>query len=132
MTTKITIKKPNLNFNLDKEIREKVAAKIIEHAVLTAPVDIGNYQSHIKFDGANTVIAEAKYSAAIEYGVQEHDIYPVEKKALAFKVNGKNVVVKKAHIPARKPNPVMRNAAKETQKEVPQIVKDIFKENGIN
>lgn len=129
MTTKVTIKKPNLNFNLDKEIREKVAAKIIEHAVLTAPVDTGNYQSHIVFDGANTVIAEAKYSAYIEYGTTG-DIVPVNKKALRFVKDGKEIFTKR--VKQRKPNPVMRNAAKETQKEVPQIVKDIFKENGLN
>lgn len=134
MTTKVTIKTPDFNKwkNVIQDTVIKTGLKIEEVAKETAPVDTGNYRSQISYDGSNTVIAQANYSAAIEYGVQEHDIYPVEKKALAFKVNGKNVVVKKAHIPARKPKPVMRNAAKEVQKEIPQIFKEAQRENGIN
>lgn len=130
--TKVTIKPLKINTEgLQEEILLKVGEKIVENAVQIAPTNTGNYKSLIAYDNSNMVIAQAQYSADIEYGTQAHIIEPKTKKALSFKLNGKDVVYKKVNHPGTKPNPVMRNAAKQTQKEVPAIIRQIFKERGL-
>ena len=130
--TKITVKADFSKWKaaLD-DLRNKTGLKIVENAVENAPVDTGNYRSEIRYDGSNTVTANAKYSAAIEYGTQPHDILPNTKKALAFQINGKDIIVKKVHHPGTRPNPVMRSAAATVQKQIPQIWKEAQKENGL-
>lgn len=131
--TKITVKSPDFG-KLERalnDLRTKTGNAVVENAVETAPSDSGNYKSHIKFDGSNTVIAQANYSAAIEYGTEPHEITPDTKKALAFNYNGKYIVRKKVHHPGTKPNPVMRNAAAKVQKEIPQLWQEAQKENGL-
>lgn len=109
----------------------KTGLKIEQVAKENAPVDTGNYRSQISYDGANEIVAQAQYSADIEYGTQAHEIKPVTKKALHFKKGGKDVFAMRANIPARPPKPVMRNAANQVQKEIPRIFKEAQKANGL-
>lgn len=131
--TKITVKSPDFGKwqKAVNDLRVKTGFSIVENAVNNAPTNTGNYKSQIEFDGSNTVIAQANYSAAIEYGTEPHIIEPNERQALAFQSNGQNVVVKKVHHPGTKPNPVMRNAAAKVQKEIPQLWEQVQKENGL-
>ena len=132
--TRITIKSPKgieLLKNAIQDLTIKTGFKIEENAKESAPVDTGYYRSQINYDGSNNVIASAQYSAAIEYGVPEHEIKPVFAQALHFVKDGNDVFAKRALIPARRPNPVMRNAAAQTQKEIPQIWKEALRDNGL-
>lgn len=131
--TKVTIKNPDFSKwkQAVNDLRIKTGLKIEEIAKETAPVDTGNYRSQIIFDGANEVVAQANYSAALEYGTRAHEIKPVTAQALHFKQNGKDVFYKKVMHPATKPKPTMRNAAKETQKQIPQIWQEVQKANGL-
>ena len=136
---KVEIKTPDFDVNgLQEEILLKVGGKIVEHAVNNAPSRTGNYKSQISYDGGNEVVAHAKYSAAIEYGfdnyeetVREHQ--RVIKKAFGKELNPPVIATVKEHTRKmnREPNPVMRNAAAQTQKEIPQIVGQILKEHGL-
>ena len=131
--SKVTIKQPDFD-KWKAAIQDtviKTGLKIEQVAKETAPVDTGNYRSQINFDGANEIIAQANYSADIEYGTQPHVIKPVTAKALHFKKGGKDVFAMRANIPARPPKPVMRNAANQVQKEIPQIFKEAQKANGL-
>ena len=138
--TKVTVKTPDFGrFKkaLD-DLRNKTGLKIVENAVNNAPVDTGNYRSEIRYDGANTVTANAKYSAAIEYGFEHYEEKVSEHQRVITKAFGKklkNAVIAdvKAHTRTinRKPNPVMRSAAATVQKQIPQIWKEAQKENGL-
>lgn len=131
--TKVTVKTPDfgrLKKALD-DLRKKTGKAIVTEAQENAPVNTGNYKSEIRYDEANTVTANAKYSAAIEYGTQPHDILPNTQKALAFQINGKDIIVKKVHHSGTRPNPVMRSAAATVQKQIPQIWQEALKENGL-
>lgn len=137
--TKVTIKSPNFD-NLKKAVQDltvKAGLKIEETAKETAPVDTGNYRSEINFDGSNSVIANAKYSAAIEYGFDNYEENVKEHQRVITQAFGKkiNPVIAdvKAHTRTmnRKPNPVLRNAAAKVQKEISQIWHEVQKENGL-
>lgn len=133
MATKVTIKNPD--FNKWKEavndLTTKTGFKLEETAKESAPVSTGNYRNDISYDGANTVTAQANYSADIEYGTGAHEITPQTAQALHFKQNGKDVFYKKVNHPGTKPNPVMRNSAKKVQGEIKQIWQEVKRENGL-
>lgn len=137
--TKVTIKSPNFG-NLKKAVQDltvKAGLKIEETAIESAPVDTGNYRSEINFDGSNSVIAKAKYSAAIEYGFDNYEENVKEHQRVITQAFGKKINPVIADVKAhsrtmnRKPNPVMRNAAAKVQKEIPQIWHEVQKENGL-
>lgn len=82
---------------LDK-VQERATIEVQNEAKITAPVDTGFYRNNIIREG-DEVIANAEYSASIEYGV-----------------NGTR----------RAPNPVMRNAGRAIQKRIPEIFRETF------
>ena len=126
---KTTIKNPDFS-KWEKAINDltlKTGFKVEEIAKETAPVDSGNYRSQINYDGANTITANANYSAFIEYGTQAHG--PKNAKALRWTKNGKVYFAKR--VKGTKPKPVMRNAAYETQKQIPQIWQEAQRDNGL-
>lgn len=137
--TKVTIKQPDFSKwkSAIQDLTVKTGLKIEETAKETAPVDTGNYRSEINYDGANEVIARAKYSAAIEYGFDNYEENVREHERVISQAFGKpitpKIVTVKAHTRTmnRKPNPVMRNAAAKVQKEIPQIWQEVQRENGL-
>ncbi len=139
MATKVTIKSPDLSKweKAVKDLTTKTGQAIVKNAVENAPTDTGNYKSQIAYDGANAVIAKAKYSAAIEYGFDNYEENVSEHERDITQAFGKKitpiVATVKAHTRTmnRKPNPVMRNAAAKVQKEIPQIWKKAQRENGL-
>ncbi len=137
--SKVTIKKPDFSKwkSAIQDLTVKTGLKIEETAKETAPVDTGNYRSEINYDGANEVIARAKYSAAIEYGVDKEVLVKYHERVIsqAFGKKLKEPVIAyvKTHRRQmfREPNPVMRNAAAKVQKEIPQLWKEVQRENGL-
>lgn len=138
--TKVEIKTPDFDKwkNAIQDLTLKTGFRIEQYAKESAPVDTGNYRSEINYDGSNTVTATAKYSAAIEYGFDnyEEEVSEHQRKitqAFGKALNPPVIATVKAHTRTmnRKPNPVMRNAAKQTQKEIPQIWQEVQRENGL-
>ena len=86
-----------------KQIIKEALTTIEGLAKETSPVDSGFYRNNIRTELRNSqVVANAEYSAAIEYGV-----------------GGTK----------RKPNPVMRNAAREVQKVIANRYAIEFEDN---
>ncbi len=131
MKNKIDFNCPNFStqlYKFDEDLRFNICTYIELEAKDNAPYNYseskGNkahYRDKIEKNENNTaVIAHANYSAAIEYGIEPNDkkVFPVRAKALKFKVNGKEIFAKwaKPFKNGRKPNPVMRNAARTVMK----------------
>ena len=69
-----------------------------------------------------------EYAADVEFGTRPHVIKPSSKKALSFKMKGKNIVVKKVQHPGTRPQPYFRPAIFQAKhKDVKIIFKDTFK-----
>lgn len=138
--SKVTIKKPDFR-KWKKAVQDltiNTGLKIEEKAKENAPVDSGYYRSEITYDGSNTITANAKYSAAIEYGFENYEEQVKEHQRVITKAFGRTLnppviatVKEYTRTMNRRPNPVMRNAAKEVQKQIPQIWKETLKENGL-
>jgi hypothetical protein len=105
---------------------QRVGYSLEEQAKKIAPVDSGAYRNNIKFNGRNEVAANKEYSATIEYGMRSRIVTPKAAKALRFVINGQVFYRKKVKLKERKPNPVMRNAARRVQKEVREIFNEEF------
>ena len=106
MVRDMTVKKdvPNYNRLIAKaldETKTRVMIEIENKAKLVAPVDTGFLRNSIKPDfSSDEVVANAEYSAPVEYGV-----------------GGTK----------RIPNPFMRNSARAVQGDVTNIFKRIFR-----
>ncbi len=131
MSTKISFDLPDFSLvlkNATTSTLQEAGFKVEDEAKESAPHDSGYYRNNIGFDGKNKVIANAKYSATLEYGSKPHIIEPTGgKKALAFQIDGQEIVVKKVHHPGTKPLAIMRNAALKVQKQVGGIFQKNFK-----
>lgn len=130
MSTKISFDLPDFSLvlkNATKESLQEAGFKIEEEAKKAAPVDSGYYRNNIGFDGKNKVIANADYSAALEYGSKPHIIEPKTAKALHFTMDGQEVFTKRVNHPGTKPLAIMRNAAHKVQKQVGGIFRKNFK-----
>jgi len=117
-----------ITFNIDSEIKKqevfdklklvlfKSMIKMHELAVNNCPVDKGGLVNSINvFPFAPgyslyNLIAGIEYAEAVEFGTSPRVIIPVHKKALAFKMDGKKVVVKKVMHPGSEAQPFMRPA----------------------
>lgn len=133
MKTTVKIDFPDFKKWIDciNDLTVKTGTAVQETAVLNAPRKTGVYQRSIEYDGDKTVIANANYSADIEYGTNAHEIKPVNAQALHFKQNGKDVFYKKVNHPGTQPNPIMRMAARTVQKEIPKIFKELQTKYGL-
>lgn len=132
MSTKISFDLPDFSLvlkNATASTLQEAGFKIEEEAKKAAPANTGYYRNNIGFDGRNKVIANASYSADIEYGTKPHVIEPKTAKALHFQSDGEDVFTKKVNHPGTKPNPVMRNAAHKVQKQVGGMFYDNFRKD---
>lgn len=130
MSTKISFDLPDFSLvlkNATASTLQEAGFKVEEEAKKTAPVDSGYYRNNIGFDGKNRVIANADYSAALEYGSKPHIIEPKTAKALHFTTDGQEVFTKRVNHPGTKPLAIMRNAALKVQKQVGGIFRKNFK-----
>jgi len=106
-----------------KEVFEKLQKvlflsmiKMEEIAVTNVPVDTGRLKGSINlmpralgFSFYN-LVAGVDYAMAVEFGTGPRIIVPVSKKALAFEMEGKKVIVKKVMHPGSEAQPFMRPA----------------------
>jgi len=114
----------------------KDAVKVVERALLLtaqslqsqmvkeAPIDQGYLRESIQLPKKTgqleyTIEIEANYWRPVQFGIlKEYDIFPVNKKALAFEYKGGWIICKKVHIPTRKGNPFIDRAVDKT---IPRI-----------
>lgn len=132
MSTKISFDLPDFSLvlkNATTQTLQEAGFKVEEEAKKTAPVDSGYYRNNIGFDGKNKVIANADYSAALEYGTKPHVIEPKTAKALHFKSDGQDVFAKRVNHPGTKPFAIMRNAALKVQTQVGGMFYDNFRKD---
>lgn len=122
MTSKIKFDIPNYSLmilNANEKTEQEAGFKIEQYAKESAPANSGFYRNNIKYDGKNQVVANAEYSAQLEYGTKPHVIKAKTAKCLHFKgKDGKDVFAKVVNHPGTKPQPIMRNAAMRVQKEI--------------
>lgn len=98
--------------------KKRVLARLDAQAKVTAPADTGFYRRQIRIEG-DEVVANAEYSAAIEYGFSN---FVEQVSGHTRVVNGKTQNVKPfTRVMNRRPNPVLRNAARTVQKQVEGI-----------
>ena len=130
MSTKISFDLPDFSLvlkNATTQTLQEAGFKVEDEAKKAAPVDSGYYRNNIGFDGRNKVIANADYSADLEYGTKPHVIEPKTAKVLHFKSDGEDVFTKRVKHPGTKPLAIMRNAALKVQKQVGGIFQKNFK-----
>jgi len=60
----------------------------------------------------------AWYAKLLQDGTRAHEIVPVNKKALAFLLDGKQVIVRRVMHPGTKPFPFMTESAEETREQI--------------
>ena len=61
-------------------------------------------------NGKIVITVPTEYAEAVEFGTAPHIIVPKNKKALAFSMDKKKVIVKKVKHPGTRPQPYMRPA----------------------
>ncbi len=90
--------------------------KLQELAVIYAPVDKGLLRSRINLYPATmgytiySLVDEVTYAAAVEFGTSPRTITAVKKKALKFKIDGREVIVKSVQHPGTEAQPYFRPA----------------------
>ena len=87
-----------------------VAIDMVQALQRRCPVDTGKTRSSIKYDitSKGIVISMDETAIWIEFGTAPHIIRPKDKKALKFKVGGKDVFAKEVHHPGTRPQPFIR------------------------
>jgi len=129
-------------FNINEKIVDdkteialfKAMLKMFNTAKRLVPVDTGGLRNSIRLNPSTkgsklyTLSANKEYAAAVEFGTAPHIIEPSEKKALSFKVSGKNVVTRKVQHPGTRPQPYFRPALFQMKnKDLKVVFKDTFK-----
>lgn len=130
MASKITFDIPDFSLalgNATEKTIEEAGFKIEKEAKEAAPVKSGYYRNNINFDGKTKVIANADYSADLEYGTKAHTIKPKNAKVLHFQKDGQEVFAKVVKHPGTKPLAIMRKAALKVQKQIGGIFINNFK-----
>lgn len=89
----------------------KIAIDLRSALFLACPVDTGILRGSIgvKADGMTLIISMNEYGKYVEYGTPPRIITPRIKKALAFKIEGEDVIVKKVKHPGTRPQPFIRS-----------------------
>ncbi len=96
----------SINDDINKQI-DKIISDIVfathGHIVERTPVDTGNLRKSIKIekdtDGNWFIGTNVEYAEDVELGTKPHKITPVKKKALKFKIDGKDVFAKSVQHP---------------------------------
>ena len=120
------LRRMKIEFNIKRKIKKQEVfdklkkvlflsmLKMEELAIINVPVDTGRLKVSINVNprvlGYSSYILGTGviYAAAVEFGTGPRVIVPVSKKALAFKMDGKKVIVKKVMHPGSEARPFMR------------------------
>lgn len=131
---KVIIKQPDLAkcINAVNMLTVEAGTAVQKTAIQNAPRKTRVYLNSINYDGDKTITANARYSAAIEYGTKSHPIKVKNKQYLHFiGKDGKDVFKKEVLHPGTKPNPVMRMAARTVQKQIPELWENAQRKAGL-
>ena len=101
----------------------RIAVRLQNALRLASPVDKGILRNSIKVkvseEGFSLLISMVFYGKHVEFGTNPVVITPKNKKALAFKSGGDNIVVTRVKHPGNRPNPFIRTTLR-TQ--LPRII----------
>ena len=90
----------------------RIAVHLQNALKIAAPVDKGILRGSIivkpSQEGLGLNVFMVHYGKEVEFGTNPHIIEPKNKQALAFKMGGKKIVVKKVMHPGTRPNPFIR------------------------
>ena len=129
-------------FNIDerkiderlKRVLFKAMLRIQSIAKRLVPVDTGRLRGSIKLTptlpGSTlfTLSTNVVYAIDVEFGTKPHVIIPVERKALRFKLKGKEIIVRSVQHPGTRPQPFFRPALFQVKnKELKKIYEEVFK-----
>ncbi len=91
-------------------VLRRIAFQLTAELKKAAPAKDGRLRDSIRVvpTSRGLRIKMVNYGKFIEFGTPPHTISPKSKKALAFKIGGDNVVVKKVKHPGTRPNPFIR------------------------
>jgi len=104
-------------------IFKKIVYSLERNITIEAPVDEGllrgSIHSDFSTDERSAVVGTNVYYAPyVNFGTAAHIIVPSNKKALKFKVNGKDVFSKRVFHPGTQPNPFFERGMEITKREV--------------
>lgn len=91
--------------DFEKKLFEKIKNIIFDthrEIILNTPIDTGRLRNSIVVEETEDgfiIGSNLDYSEYVELGTEAHEIRPVNKQALKFKINGKDVIVKKVNHP---------------------------------
>lgn len=106
-----------INNILDKA-GDRIALRIENELKLEAPVNKDTEAKNrgdlrrsivVKYEKGEIIISASDIINYVIYGTNPHEITPKNKNALAFKVGGKAIVVKKVMHPGTRPNPFIQD-----------------------
>ncbi len=90
----------------------RIAIQLQNALRIASPVDTGRLRGSIKVKPADDLkglfVSMVSYGKEVEFGTNPHVIEPKSKQALAFKVDGKQVITKRVMHPGTRPNPFIR------------------------
>ena len=124
MEAKVSQKEFKAKFELFKEL---LVHDLVSKLRDNCPKDTGFLMRNIDYrkTGGGYEISMPKYALYVEFGTPPHIIRPKNKKALAFKVNGKQVFAKIVYHPGTRPYPFIRNTFRN---HFTRLVKESLKE----
>lgn len=94
-------------------VLQQASGFLLSEMEARAAVDTGAMRKSlgVRLQGDKVIVGpDVPYAKYVEWDTRPHDIRPKTKKALAFKVNGTTVIVKKVHHPGTKAQPFVRPA----------------------
>lgn len=98
----------------------RITRRTLDRSAILCPVDTGRLRASGRMKigmgrrgPTGTVEYPVKYAAAVHDGSGPHVIRARKKKALAFKVGGRTVIVKSVHHPGSPGRPFLKMAAEE-------------------
>lgn len=107
-------------FSVGRSAVDEFSRKVVNRARVLTPVDTGRLRASLRIQrgrtwrGPNaTVGTDVEYAPAVHDGTGPHVIRPVRKKALAFKIGGRTVIVAKVNHPGTRPRPFLDRALRE-------------------
>ena len=96
----------------------RIALRVENELKLEAPVNKNTEAKNrgdlrrsinVTYDNGELKIFASDIIFFVLFGTKPHEITPKNKKALAFKAGGKNIVVKKVMHPGTRPNPFVQD-----------------------
>lgn len=92
--------------------------------------NLARTQKVIKTQDGGSIVYDANYAAAVHFGYVQHPVAPVRRKALHWKINGKDFFSKGHDVPKKtkrsKPNPWLFNAVNNSMQYLKDFILDAY------